>query len=306
MRPPQPFSPPTVGQVLTHLKRYPAREPSKLTAWMPIIAMATVIVLTMVIQSDWVLLLPWLTVGVVFVLLAMKMRNAQRLEQRITDAQELAMLRHWRQSLRLTWRLIPSLVTQPPLHGRAVALIAHCLDQLKAYDAAITAYNHLIDCVSAQDPVSIQIRIHRTIAQLANDQLIDADDDLRKLRTHTDVLAHPVIGAAYKLAQLVQQVRTNHWAEAVEDADQRIDHLRPLGVDAGYGYALTALSYYKLDNDDTAAPLANAGLWWSRATLLLPVGTLVDRFAELDQIAHALPAQSNTPPRLTTTQPQSP
>ena len=297
MRPPQPFSPPTAQQVLTHLKRYPAREPSKLIAWLPILAMGAAIALTMMVQSDWALILPWLTVGVVLVLLATRMRKLHQLEQRITDAQELATLRHWRQSLRLAWRLLPSLVTQPILYGRAVALTAHCLDQLKAYDASIAAYNHLIDRVPAQDPVSIQIRIHRSIAQLANDQLIDADDDLRKLRTYPDLLSHPAIGATYQLAQLVQQVRTNHWAEAVQDAPQRIDHLRPLGVEAGYGYALTALSYYKLGTDaDATASLANAGLWWSRATLLLPVGALVDRFSELKQIATLLPAQENVPP----------
>jgi len=299
MKTPQPFSPPTARQVLTHLKRYPAREPSKLIAWLPIIAMATAVVLTMMVQSDWALMLPWLTVGAVFVLLATKMRNLHRLEQQMTDAQELAMLRHWRQSLRLAWRLLPSLVTQPILYGRAVALTAHCLDQLKSYEASIAAYHHLIDRVPAQDPVSIQIRIHRSAAQLANDQLIDADDDLRKLRTHTDLLSHRAIGAAYQLVQLIQQVRTNHWAEAVQDAPQRIDHLRPLGVEAGYGYALTALSYYKLDTDaDTTASLANAGLWWSRATLLLPVGALVDRFSELKQIATLLPAQENVPPHV--------
>ena len=300
MKPPQPFSPPTTQQVLTHLGRYPAREPSKLLAWLPILALGAAIAMTMLIESDWALMLPWLTVGAVFVMLAVKIRKTRHLEQRVGNAQELAMLRHWHQSLRLCWRLLPSLTTQPPLHSRAVALVAHCLDQLKAYDAAITTYNHLIDRLSAQDSVSVQIRIHRVMAQLANDQLIDADDDLRRLRIHTDVLRHPTIDAAYRFAQLIQQVRTNHWAEVVHDAPQLVDHLRPLGVDAGYGYALTALSYYKLaatdQPDQSQTPSSNAGQWWSRATLLLPVGALVDRFAELDQIAGLLPAQQSTPP----------
>lgn len=277
----QPFNLPTARQVRSHITHYPARGPSKLVAWAPIIALAAALAITLTLQGDAAVLLSWLIIVGVLAALATRASRVKRLDQRVAHLRELAMLRHWAATVRLAWKLLPSLTTLPALHGRTLVLIAHGLDQLKAYDAAIAAYDHLIDHAPPKEPPAVQLRISRATSQLAIDQLTDADDALRKLRAQAEVLAQPVIGAAYHLAGLIQQARTGHWAEAVEqNANGLIDRLRPLGVEAGYGYALLALSYHQLDHTEPSAS-GHAARWWSRATLLLPVAALVDRFSEL-------------------------
>ena len=293
----QPFNPPTARQVRTHIMHHPARGPSKLVEWSPIIALAAAMAITLTLHGNAAVLLSWLIIIGVLAGLTSKARRTRRLEQRVAHIQEMAMLRHWSAAVRLAWRLLPSLITLPPLYGQTLVLIAHCLDQLKAYDAAIEAYDHLINHTASEEPLAVQLRIGQAQAQLATDQLTDADDALRKLRAQTDALAQPVIGAAYHLAGLIQQAHTGHWAEAVEqNASGLIGRLRPLGVEAGYGYALLALSYHQLDNTDPSAS-DHAARWWSRATLLLPVSALVDRFSELAAMAPYEPtAQPFTTP----------
>ena len=295
----QPFTPPTAEQIRTHFDRYPPRGPSKLMTWLPMTALAVALLVSMSIESNWAAILPWLTVGVLFFGLAARIHRAKQLESRITQIQEWVMLHHWVPALRAAWRLLPSLVTLPSMHGRVVAMIAHCLDQIKSYDAAITAYDYLIDRLPTNDLLSIQLRLHRSISLLVNDQLTDADDALRKIRGHTDALNHPGLNATYRLAGIVQQTRTNHWSAAADQANpELVDQLRPLGIDAGYGYALVALSHYKV-NEPLEQPTTDyTAYWWSLATLLLPTSTLVYRFAELDQLTHlpSLMPSCSTPP----------
>ena len=69
---------------------------------------------------------------------------------------------------------------------------------------------------------------------------------------------------------------------------------RPLGVEAAYGHALMALAHHQLAQrpqpakTDDVEPMDHNTLtliWWQRATLLLPVQALVQRFAELQTLA---------------------
>ncbi len=114
-------------------------------------------------------------------------------------------------------------------------------------------------------------------------------------------LGRTPVTAGFRLARLIQDVRTHHFADALETSDELIDELRPLGVEAGYGMALMALCYHQhhrrqaehtdTDTDaasagtggapDTAGPSDAVARWWQRATLLLPAPVLVDRFPEL-------------------------
>ncbi len=124
--------------------------------------------------------------------------------------------------------------------------------------------------------------IHRAIAKLLCDHLTDADDALRKKRGAAEQYPDTPIAAAYRYAALVQQVQTNHFADAVAASDDLVVQLRPLGVEAGYGYALMALSHHMTGADGAAA-------WWSRATTLLPPATLTERFSQLRAIEHLAP-----------------
>lgn len=283
----QPFTPPTAEQVQRHLDLHPPRGPSRLVAWLPILALAVVLLLTFVIEDGLVLLLPWLLLGAFFLYLGWRVRAARQLEARATQVQELAMLRRWPQSLRQGWRLLPSLTHIPELHGRVVASLAHDLDQLKAYEAAIVAYDFLIARLPAEHPGAVQLRVQRAMAQLASHHLTDADETLRRLRQVVDAYRQTTISAAYRLANLIQQIQTNHFADAVAEPGDLLEELRPLGVDAGYGHALLALAYSRMDD---AAQRAQAGLWWARATRLLSPPALCDRFGELAPLTQELAA----------------
>jgi len=243
-------------------------------------------ILSMTIRSSWTVAVMPFTLLAVFFAMAIKTHMAHQLEARLAHIEQLTMLRHWVRAVRIAWRLLPSLVTRPTLRNRAITAMAACLDQLGAYDAAIVTFDDLIEHLPNEHPSSVRQRLDRCIAQLANGQLTDADNAIRKLRSRIDT---PLNSATYRLALLIQQVRTNHWLDAIDqNASDLVDQLRPLGVEAGYGYALMALSYHMLAEND---PLRcdsdhEAQLWWSRATLLLPVTAMIDRFAELASLAH--------------------
>jgi len=279
------FEPPRAEQVWTYLERHPATAPSRLTAWMPMIALGGAVMISWAATSGWLQILPWVILVLLLVWLTHRVRRVRQLEQQVTRVQELAMTRRYAPAMRLAWGLLPKVAVMPAIHGRLIAFMAHVLDQLRAYEAAVIAYEHLIHHLPVEHPGAVQLQIHCAIAQLAQDHLADADASLRHVRGHDEALRHPATAASLRLARLIQQVKTNHFAEAVESSTHLIADLRPLGIDAGYGHALVALAYHHLAVNNDATADAQAAPWWTRATLLLPVEALVERFAELSALA---------------------
>ena len=281
----KPFKPPTVQQVRNHLQRNQPRDPSKWALWGPLLLMVIAFVIAAMWNTAAAWALPWLVVIGTVVFMSMRVRRFRQLDEQVHRVQELGLRRNASQSLRLAWRLLPQVNELPMLHGRIVAFIAHNLDMLKCYDQALVAYDYLIKRLPHDHPGAVPIKIHRTMALLANDQLADADDALRNLRNVADMFAHSVVGAAYHMAKLLQLVRTNHFEDAVSMADNLVEQLRPLGVDAAYGHALMALSCQKLYDLKQQGDVGEGLRWWSRATLLIPPGGRVERYPELRDIA---------------------
>lgn len=269
------FDPPTAEQFSDYLAEHPPQLPTPWLAWGPLLAVAGVALVGLTIGGAAAIALPWLAMAGLFIFLMFRVRAARDLETRTNRTHEMAMLRHYPQALRRAWRLLPKVAVNPLLHARVVALMTHCLDHVKAYDTAIVGYDYLLEHLPDEHPGTTQLRVQRTVAALCADHLSDADDDLRRLRGTIDAHRGTPVAAGYRLAQLIQQVRTNHFADAVEDGGNLLSELRPLSVDAGYGHALLALCHYHCGD----APAAR--LWWDRARLLLPVAAMVDRFPEL-------------------------
>ena len=267
-------------------------------AWLPLLVLAAALVLLVVANEGWPQVLPFVLLIGLFVFTAYRSRLLVQLDAQVLRVQELAMLRHYPPAMRLAWRLVPRLTTIPPLHHRVVAFLAHLLDQVRAYEAAIIAYNFLLDGLPQDHPAAAQFEIHRAMAQLAIDRLTDADDALRRLRRHDDAQGQPATAAALRLAQLIQQVRTNHFDDLVASAPRLVDDLRALGVEAGYGHALVAYAYHMLDDEPPSG--RRAGPWWSRATLLMPASALVERFPELRAMTNCYPTASALPPHYET------
>jgi hypothetical protein len=288
--PPRSFTPPTADQVRAHLARYPSRGSSRTAALIPTLALAAIIFLALGAQNAVMFLLPWLLLGALLVFMALRVRRARELDAAVARAQEWTMWRRREDALRQAWRLLPRLATNPELHGRAVAAIAHNLDALGAHEAAIVAYDQLIDHLPEGHPISVQLRVQRTMAELGADRLTDADASLRRLRGAVEPFRKTPIGASYRLASLIQQSRTHHDADAVAESGELLDELRPLGVEAGFGHALMALAFVRLGEGEAAPPdwRDQASLWWSRATLLVAVDRLVERFGEARLAAERL------------------
>ena len=279
------FVPPTPEQLAAHLDEHPPRPPSPWMARAPLIVMVVAIAAAVALGGAYAAILPWLVLLGVFVFLTVRIKQGRSLEHGATRAQELAMLRHYPEAMRRAWRLVPSVTRQPSLYVRCVALLSQSLQQVRAYDAAITGYDRLLEHLPREHPGAVQLRTFRAICALHADRLADADDTLRQLRGVIEPYAQGAVGAAFRLAELTQNVRTHHYTEALERADQLLDDLRPLGVEAGYGHALVALCH-KEDRAqrDEASRRQQVDLWWRRATLLLPPAALVERYPELNRV----------------------
>lgn len=273
---------PTAEQMQSHLAAHPPRRPSRQTGLVLLLAMAAMFLLVVSARHALMLLLPWLLLLGISAWVFWRVRRLRRLEQRVNQVQERTMLRWFEPALREAWDLLSATAAVPSLHGRVMATLAHCLEQLGAYDAAIVVYNRLIDESGEAPPPTLRLR--RVFAQLQADHLADADDALRHLRGPARTWAGTAAGAAFRLVWLLQLVRTNHFTEAAEGEQDLLDALRPLGVEAAYGHALMALACHYLSGQAAAA---RARLWWSRATLLMPASVLIARFAELRPLADA-------------------
>lgn len=298
-RNPNVFEPPTADQLAEHLAANPPAPSAGWRNYLPIMILAVVGLAVLASSSPALALLPWVGLLGAMMFLSGRVRAAQALEQRVMRAWELSMIRRYREALGRAWDLLPACRTRPELHGRVVTVMAHILGELGCDEAAEVAYGYLLDRLPPDHPLALRLRVQRAIAALRADRLADADDALRKLRAQAEGSGDDTLAASYRMARLVQDVRTGHFADAAEQADQTADALRPLGVEAGYGHGLLALCFHQLALHDPAADAGRrqqlteaAGRWWRHATLLIPPSALMFRHAELAALDHA----SRTPP----------
>ncbi len=233
---------PSPEQVRDYLQMFPASGPPGWVTWTPLALLLGAMMLALSHASPMAQLAPWAALGLLYFIVAARVKRMRLLEKQVTRVQEMALTRRTRAAFDHAWGLLPQLAISPELHGRAVAFLGHLLDQLKAYESSIVAFDFLIDRLPSEHPASIQLRVHRAISQLACDRLADADDAIRRLRVLQEPLGASPTHAAYHFAVLMQCVRTRNYDDAVKRSDTLIDALRPLGVEAGYGYALMALS----------------------------------------------------------------
>ena len=292
------FVPPSARQIREHLDRYAVTGPSRLMMWLPTAGLAAVIVLSFTGQGAG-LFLAWLLLLGIVVFTSIRAGRTRSIEQRAVRVQELALLRHYPQALRLAWRLLPAVTVNGEVHGRLVALMGHALEQVGAYEQAIVVYDWLIERLPQGHPASLQLQAQRAIAQIAAQRLADADRSLRSRRGVADGSPPGPLSAAYRLAILYQLVHTGHDEDALAVGGNLVDELRPLGVEAGLGYALMATAEQRMIQrrpEEADHYQSEARTWWTRATLLMPARVLRARFpeipAELEGLAASL-APSN-------------
>lgn len=203
------------------------------------------------------------------------------------------MLRRHAEALRLAWGLLPKLRQSPQLHARLVAMMAHDLAEVGADEAALTGLDYLLERVPRDHPISQHLSLERAILMLSTDRLSDGDEAIRRLRHVREPGGIPALAAMHRFAELYQMIRTNHFADAVHCQTNLVEDLRPLGVEAGYGYGMMALAHHRLSQwgMDVEPPTRigdGAEHWWAMATLLLSPTAAAVRFPELGQLIEPL------------------
>jgi tetratricopeptide (TPR) repeat protein len=285
------FTPPTSEQLAAYLAHCaPAASSVFWPAWAWPVLIVVTLVVSLTTEGAAAAMLPWVVLAVALVVMSWRGRRGRELQQATDRLQDMVLLRRHRDALTRAWHLLPSLRGNPLLHARTTVMLAHCLDHLQAYEAAIVGYDLILEKMPAHDPGSLQIQIHRAIAALNADRLTDGDDALRQLRSRIEPYPNSPISAGYCLAQLLQDVRTHHYEEALGRSDELLAQLRPLGVDAGYGHALVALCYHHRRNEDRSVNGQASRWWWNRATLLIPQAALLHRFPQLQPLVQTLGA----------------
>lgn len=298
---PNRFETPTAAQLTRHLEAHPPIQGNSWQAKIPHLAIAAVglLMLAMLFQPA-MMLLPLLGLLGLSAYLSSRTRTGHEMQERVNRAWELTMIRRYREALGEAWRLLPSCRSTPELHGRVVTIMAHILGELGKDESAEVAYAYLMDRLPKDHPLSLRLRVQRAIAALREGRLADGDDALRRLRGEPNINKNGALLASYTLARLLQDVRTGHFADAIEHADDTAEALKPLGIEAGYGHGLLALCYQQLadrqaKDPDATNPLDQIGLArqsWQRATLLLPSAALLFQYPELAPLADTMEGQA--------------
>jgi len=288
------FEPPTAEQLSRHLEQHPAINVGGLQGRGSLLLMVAVAGLGLILMNQpGFALLPLLGLLALMAYLSGQARTARELQARVNRVWELAMIRRYREALGQAWDLVPACRTKPDLHGRAVTVIAHILGELGKDEAAEVAYGYLMDRLPADHPLALRLRVQRAVAALCSGRLADGDEALRKVRGAAESSTDPTLAASVRMARLVQDVHTGHYADAISEAEQTEAALLPLGIDAAYGHGLLALCFHHLSERDPAADAPQkqqlaerAKALWDKATLLIPASALVYRHPDLKPLLH--------------------
>ncbi|MEM1212076.1 MAG: hypothetical protein AAGI68_07235 [Planctomycetota bacterium] len=300
------FTPPTAEQWAEHLRRHDLGRSTSgggssglgLLSKLPVVLLVGVGVLGLMLfvsgERGGLLVLLWVTLVGLMVWGAWRGRRMRGLEREIREMDDLGVLRDWAGALSIGWRLLPRVRGQPGAWAKVVAIMGRGLAEVGAWGASMVSVETLLGRLPAEHPAGAGLRLSRAVLALRLDRLGDADDDLRRVRRMLGEM-DPINGgsdtlpfrpgereglaAGFAYAGLVQDVVTHHFAEGVERGDRLVERLRPMGMEAGYGYGLMALCHWKVGDAD------GARRWWTRAVLLVPSKALVRRYAMLNEIA---------------------
>ncbi len=231
-------------------------------------------------------MLPWALLGGLVVWLHGQKRKMFEAQRGVRGVLELTALRRPRDAESVAWHLLPDLQRWPDMHVQGVLLLGANLMALRAWEPAIEAQDYLLDHIPEDHPTAHLLRAQRAMALLHEDRLVDADTEIRALRRAP--LDDPTAAALAALAELYQQMKTNHHADALAQAEHEDPRrtLAPLGGEAAHGYALIALAAHRSDRP------TEAGNWWRAATLLIDPDRLIADMPDLAALRDLHPADS--------------
>ena len=236
------FRPPTAEQMEEHLDAHPPRPPSRWKRLLPLAPMGFGLGAYLVSPSGLtaLLLLGGVTAGLAWS--AMQARASHRRQTRLQQMHEKATLRRPAEALRIGWDLLPEVTESPLMYGSLLTTFARCFNELRLDEAAMVCYDRLLASAPADHPATRHFSCLRGLAALFEDRLAEADDSLRRVRVEDEPADSP-LRPTLAIARLLQQARTYRVDDIIDSRGDAIDHMRPLGVEAGYAYALIAWAH---------------------------------------------------------------
>lgn len=195
---------------------------------------------------------------------------------------ESLQLQEWEQAREHLGRLLARPVRHAPARAEALMGLGSLAEIGHRYDVAQRVYESILADVAANPVQLLMARIALAAAMLRTGQTADAIEIVDRLgRTSLP----DSLKAHVELLSLFREVVMGQAADGIDRAEYRRGLFRKhLSTRAGFGYGLLALAYDRADRPDLARSC------WEDATLLIPAGTLVQRFAELAPIAARYPA----------------
>ncbi|QDU35001.1 hypothetical protein KS4_30780 [Poriferisphaera corsica] len=276
------FTPPRLDQVRDLFERNRPEQDSLWLVRLPLFVGVGVIVLLMLTNNLALTILLWGVFLGVFGVAMWRVRWMRKLEREGMRVDELAMRRKYVEALRGAWTLLPQARRRHGLYMRMANVIAHCLGELKCYEASAEAYDQLIERLPLEGDGVKQLRVFRAIAWLMEDRLADADSALRAMRGVKDDYKGTILGATVAYAELLQCVKTFHFEEGFLLSNRLLDDIRPMGIEAGYGHALMATCCYEMSkratgDEERAGLMEKAKTWWRNAVCLMREEHLLSR-----------------------------
>ena len=199
----------------------------------------------------------------------------------VEAAGELVQLRRWPQAGLVLEQILSRPSPSHLLRSQALMYLATVLARYHRFDDAIAVQNHLLDHALLDRNSAFALRVGRAMAMLREDHLFDADRAISEMRR----LEGPEESAGLALVEIYRDVKTGHPDEAIDLFETKLPTLRDqLDHRVADAYALASRAYDLRGRD------AEARDAWAKATLLVPPGELVRRYAEVKSIAEKYPA----------------
>ena len=247
-------------------------------------------------HSQWI---PQLLMAIIMVSLLLSMILAAVRRQGLTkcsrQASDFCLLERWSQAAEPLRRLLAKPVPSAQIRYQGLLELAGVAEHTQRLDQADQIYQ----AIAQEQPHSLLgslALLGRAIILLKLDQLADADTIIRQLEVSAQAGS---LKSLVLLARMYQQIKTGHYAEALENASEKCELARlGLSTKAAYIYALLALAYKRRVQVDYSpqshdqAPLKDqdqdqdqAKSNWMRATMLLKPGSLIEKFPELAELS---------------------
>ena len=207
-------------------------------------------------------------------------------------AADMCLLEHWPEAIEPLLKVLSRPVDMPQIRYQGLLELAGVAEHTGELEQARQIYRAIVQ----EQPSGLLGRLSmmgEAIVLLKLDHLADADVVIRQLEVSAE---GPGLKSLVLLARLYQQIKTGHYAEALEDEANKCELARVgLSTKAGYVYGLLGLAHKGQASPDAAEHDEKCKKYWQQATMLIRPTNLVEKFPELTELEQAFPSASDLP-----------